>query len=76
MIEIKALQTNKRIHLSVSDNGPGFPESDPVELKDGIGLSNTKARLEQLYGKDHGFEISNSESGGALIKIDIPCKKI
>ena len=76
VIEIKASQTNKRINISVSDNGPGFPESDSIEIKDGIGLSNTKARLDQLYGKDHAFEISNSKTGGALIQIDIPCKKI
>jgi len=76
IIEIKAFQTNKRINISVSDNGPGFPESDSIEIKDGIGLSNTKARLDQLYGKDHAFEISSSKKGGALIKINIPCKKI
>jgi sensor histidine kinase YesM len=76
LIEIKAIKRNKKLHLSVEDNGPGFSEEQTTELQEGgIGLSNTKSRLEQLFGKDHEFIIGNSEKGGALVEIIIPCQK-
>ena len=37
----------------------------------GIGLSNTVARLEQLYGNDHTFTISDTQPG-VSVKITIP----
>ena len=37
----------------------------------GIGLSNTVARLEQLYGNDHTFTMSNTHAG-VSVKITIP----
>lgn len=75
VIEVRVLKRNKRINIFVSDNGPGFPENQMNELEEGIGLSNTKARLEQLYGKEHNFRAFNSESGGATVEISIPCNR-
>ncbi|NNE99188.1 MAG: histidine kinase [Pyrinomonadaceae bacterium] len=75
MIEIRVSRANKKIEISVSDNGPGFSNSDSIELGDGIGLSNTKARLEQLYGDAHSFKASNNEKGGAVVRIIIPCNR-
>ncbi len=73
IIEIGVKRTNKLIELFVRDNGPGFADDDLTDLQDGIGLSNTKARLGQLYGKAHSFEVGNSTKGGAEVKISIPC---
>ena len=75
VIEIKVSRRNNQINIFVEDNGPGFSENQTIKLENGIGLSNTKARLEQLYGKEHNFDASNSEKGGAKIEISIPCKK-
>lgn len=75
IIEIKVIRANNKIQISVEDNGPGFSEVDALKLQDGIGLSNTKARLEQIYGEDHNFTLQNSEEGGAIVEILIPCNK-
>ena len=54
--------------LQVSDDGPGLNG----ECKKGIGLTNTEARLRQLYGAAHKFEIGRSPSGGVEVTITIP----
>ena len=40
--------------------------------RQGIGLGNTRARLERLYGTDHLFELRSSEEGGAVAQLRIP----
>jgi sensor histidine kinase YesM len=38
----------------------------------GIGISNTRARLEQFYGSDFSFQIANSNERGACVTLDVP----
>jgi sensor histidine kinase YesM len=38
----------------------------------GIGLSNTQARLKQLYGAAHRFEMRDAAGGGLEVTIAIP----
>jgi sensor histidine kinase YesM len=40
----------------------------------GIGLTNTRARLKQLYGDAHSFRIENNPLGGVRITIVIPAE--
>ncbi len=41
----------------------------------GIGLSNTRARLEQFYGDDFSFEIANNDGRGVTVTLDVPAKR-
>jgi sensor histidine kinase YesM len=41
-------------------------------LKEGLGLSNTRARLQQLYGQSHRFELTNAPGGGLDVTLEIP----
>src|SRR5205085_9583869 len=54
-IDIHASRQNGWLQLQVRDNGPGLPTASPE--KQGIGLSNTRARLEQHFGAAHRFEL-------------------
>ncbi len=49
---------------------------DMMRLNNGIGLSNTRARLEQLYGASHRFELvnANAPSQGAICRIELPAR--
>jgi hypothetical protein len=65
-VSIRATVIGKELILDVQDNGPGF---DAAGVLPGIGLSNTAARLEQLYGNGHRFEFDRSAMGGALVRV-------
>jgi hypothetical protein len=56
------------LHLQVRDDGPGLPP----DAKRGVGLSNTAARLQQLYGDHQKLELLPAEGGGVLVSISIP----
>jgi LytS/YehU family sensor histidine kinase len=38
----------------------------------GIGLATTRARLEQLYGADHRFEMRRRPAGGVEVAVSLP----
>src|SRR3954463_848045 len=56
LISIEAKQEDKHLHLIVRDNGRGLPPRNSDNSgRRGIGLANTQARLQGLYGKDQSF---------------------
>jgi two-component sensor histidine kinase len=71
MIDINAERQNGMLHLQVRDNGPGLnvPRGNLVE---GVGLSNTRSRLEYLYGSGSRFEVREAEEGGLLVTALFP----
>jgi len=71
-IELGAHRTSDRLTLEVSDNGAGLGSSEPV--KEGVGLSNTRARLHELYGEAHRFELRRGPEGGLLARLTIPLR--
>ena len=71
-IEIRAGRQNGMIELQVSDNGAGLGGASVESLMKGIGLSNTQARLEQLYGARASFELRERDEGGLTVTIAIP----
>ncbi|HUP89207.1 MAG TPA: histidine kinase [Longimicrobiales bacterium] len=60
------------LDLEVMDTGPGFPECRVQSTSTGVGIPNTRARLEQLYGANYTMEFNNRPEGGALVRIRIP----
>ncbi len=71
-IEIRAEIHDKTLLIQVSDNGLGLPKPWNVDQCKGVGLKNIKARLEQLYGVKHQFNVDDKEGGGVVVRIEIP----
>jgi hypothetical protein len=71
LIEIFAARRDNHIVVEVRDNGGGLA-ADVGTFREGVGLRNTRARLRQLYGPAHRFELRNRTGGGAIVNMVIP----
>ncbi|HKO96157.1 MAG TPA: histidine kinase [Pyrinomonadaceae bacterium] len=74
VVGISSRAENGSLKLSVFDNGAGLPEKWQLQSGSGIGLTNTAARLKQLYSEHHRFDISNRDGGGVEVIVVIPLK--
>jgi len=69
-VTVTARRENGRVEIEVADNGRGLPNGVPGA--EGVGLRNTRARLEQLYGKEYRLELTNGTAGGAVARLALP----
>lgn len=72
-IELRAQRQDDRLSLVVSDDGAGVGANGTI--KEGVGLSNTRARLRELYGAAHRFELARGEAGGVRVELSIPFRE-
>ena len=70
-IEIRADREGDLLRLQVKDNGPGLNAST-TRTREGLGLANTRARLQQMYGTAHRFEMEDVASGGMQVTLELP----
>jgi two-component system LytT family sensor kinase len=68
-LSIAARREGDSLQLEVRDAGPGLARATP-ERSQGIGLANTRARLQRLYGERQAFEILPGE--GMTVRLRIP----
>lgn len=70
LIRISVKTAGDRLHIAVTDTGPGMGGS----RRDGhgVGHRNIRQRLAALYGEAHRFAAGNRSEGGARIIIEIP----
>ncbi len=68
-VVVSAHRVEQTLRLTVEDDGVGPGQSSDGE---GIGLRNTRARLERLYGADQRLEVAGGRKGGFSVRIDMP----
>jgi LytS/YehU family sensor histidine kinase len=72
-ITIGARRENGSLILNVADTGSGLgAQGGDAAMSRGVGLSNIRGRLEQLYGTDQAFAIANRPSGGTEVTLKVP----
>ena len=76
-IEIQATSDNGALKISIRDDGPGLnSRARRLRPQTGLGLSNTRERLAQLYGDSHRFELINAPEGGLIVSLEIPLSTV
>lgn len=70
LVEISARREGETLLLEVRDNGGGLTGS--AGQTNGVGIATTRARLDQLYGAEHRFEMGNAPDGGARVRVALP----
>ena len=66
LVQVSAKRRTEEIWIEVRDNGVGLSRNARNHLTNGIGLTNTRARLEWLYGSDQRLDFAEGESGLAV----------
>ncbi|HEX7318170.1 MAG TPA: histidine kinase [Pyrinomonadaceae bacterium] len=73
-IDIGARREGSSLILTVRDDGPGL-SNEQDETTEGVGLSNTRARLERLYGAAQSLRYGNAARGGFEVELRIPLRR-
>lgn len=69
-IQVQAFRIGKDLMLTVTDDGPGSPSSG-FEGK-GIGLRNTRDRLQRLYGPAGALIAERRDPSGVRVSVTLP----
>jgi len=76
MVVVNAFRDGKQLTLEVSNlNGrlDGAPEQ---LLTRGVGLANTRARLQQLYGRQQILQLLQLETSGVCVRLRFPARAV
>lgn len=58
--------------MQLADTGPGLGNCKTEHKSSGVGLKNTRERLQQLYGDGQAFTLAPNEPTGLIITINLP----
>ena len=72
MVRISVSRVGTTLRISISDTGPGFNRLLQTVNGHGIGLTNTRARLDELYPGAHELSITNNDTAGCVVMLTIP----
>ncbi len=74
-IQITAVRVLDALEIRITDDGPGLSSANAGQTR-GIGLANTRARLDRLYGDSARLSVENGGSGGVTATVVLPCRII
>jgi LytS/YehU family sensor histidine kinase len=66
-VSVHAKVRNGNVHITVDDNGRAMQTEMPA--REGLGLTNTRARLAQMYGDEFSLDIAAGENGFAVATV-------
>lgn len=74
-IEITARRDDSKLILAVRNESQTSTHSQGGVLKEGVGLSNTRARLERLYGSLSSLRVVEDGESGVTAEVTIPYRE-
>jgi two-component system, LytTR family, sensor kinase len=75
-VRIVARRAGELLALEVCDDGVGLSAARLSDFNRGVGLANTRSRLQHLYGSGHRFEFRQPPEGGLSVLIAIPTGEV
>jgi signal transduction histidine kinase len=72
LVEVRGWREESRLYLQVRDTGLGLR---PGPLEEGVGLGNTRRRLQHLYGAEQRLEVGPGPEGGTVVTITVPFRE-
>ncbi|HJU64922.1 MAG TPA: sensor histidine kinase, partial [Gemmatimonadaceae bacterium] len=77
VVTLRVQRDGNHLLLTVEDNGNGISSPVPARASSGIGLANTRARLESLHGSQARLEVGNRsvDGGGAYARLQLPLRR-
>lgn len=73
VLTVEVARQHQTLLIRVADSGEGLA-SRPV--REGVGLSNSRARLERLFGKHASLVLRDNPGGGAVVEISLPFRSV
>ena len=73
-VRVSARQRDDRVVMEIENDGPDQPA--PPSGRKGIGLLNTRARLDRIYGSGYRLDLSPRPDGGMLVRIELPLRPL
>ena len=70
-LRLTAARRNDRLAIRIENDAPADGETDG-RTRTGLGLRNTRDRLERLYGADQRFDFQRELPGRAVAALEIP----
>jgi two-component system LytT family sensor kinase len=71
-VTVGAGTDGEALQLWICDDGPGFRGTASARSSPGVGISNTRRRLAQLYGDKASLDIDDASPSGAIVTITLP----
>jgi two-component system, LytTR family, sensor kinase len=76
MIKIACYREQTRLYLEVHNRIGSLEDVPERLLHRGTGLSNVKARIEQLYGTEQSLELCNLHPEGVCTRVSLPFRRL
>jgi hypothetical protein len=74
-VTVSAARKGNSLVLDIKNDGPPLEASSAGPITEGIGLSNTRLRLERLYGAAQSLTMSPVSGGGMLVELVLPWRE-
>jgi two-component system, LytTR family, sensor kinase len=76
VVTIRGFQNGKQLCLEVINLTSRLQGATENALSRGVGLSNTRRRLEHLYGMEQSLSLRNLEARGVCVRILVPMHQV
>jgi two-component system, LytTR family, sensor kinase len=73
-VVIRVERAGEMVVIEVRDSGPGFAAAAGVH--EGIGLTNSRARLAGLYGAAASLQCGDAPGGGGQVRVTLPYRSM